>query len=215
MLETAELLFDGEHEGQRESEAYSSSASDVRVLGSLRRDDGGPRRFLASLAEAWTAGVEVDWGVFFEGGNARTVRLPTYAFQRDRYWLEPSEGISNPNGSQADAIENRFWEAIENADVGVLAGDLRLDEDVERSSLQTVLPALSASRRRRREESVTAGWRYRVGWKRIRELGAEPSGSWIVLVPEGFDEDPWLNSVLGVLRDGGVQLERIDVNREG
>ena len=31
--------------------------------GSLRREEGGPGRFLTSLGEAWVHGVEVDWGV--------------------------------------------------------------------------------------------------------------------------------------------------------
>ena len=31
------------------------------VVGSLRRDEGGPERFLTSLAEVWTHGTDVDW----------------------------------------------------------------------------------------------------------------------------------------------------------
>ncbi|MEW9534745.1 type I polyketide synthase, partial [Microbispora sp. NPDC049125] len=54
------------------------------VVGSLRRDDGGLDRFLTSLAEAHVQGVEVDWTGLFPGG--RRVELPTYAFQRQRYW---------------------------------------------------------------------------------------------------------------------------------
>ncbi|MFI7661810.1 SDR family NAD(P)-dependent oxidoreductase [Micromonospora parva] len=59
----------------------------VAVLGSLRRDDGGLRRFLTSLAEAYVQGVEVDWTVAFKGVGARPVDLPTYPFQRQSYWL--------------------------------------------------------------------------------------------------------------------------------
>jgi hypothetical protein len=35
----------------------------------------------------FTAGVGVDWGPVFNGVAARRVELPTYAFQRRRYWL--------------------------------------------------------------------------------------------------------------------------------
>ncbi|OLE26233.1 MAG: hypothetical protein AUG49_08645 [Catenulispora sp. 13_1_20CM_3_70_7] len=58
------------------------------AIGSLRRDEGGWPRFAASLAEAWTLGVPVDWRPVL--GAGRTVALPTYAFQRKRYWQEPA-----------------------------------------------------------------------------------------------------------------------------
>ena len=57
------------------------------VAGTLRRDDGGPARFLQSLAEVFARGVPVDWAAVL--GAGRVVDLPTYAFQRDRYWLRP------------------------------------------------------------------------------------------------------------------------------
>nr|QEO74739.1 short-chain dehydrogenase/reductase SDR [uncultured bacterium] len=54
-------------------------------FGTLRRDDGGQDRFHTSAAQLWVRGVPFDW--HFTG---RHVDLPTYAFQRRRYWLEPS-----------------------------------------------------------------------------------------------------------------------------
>ncbi|MGV9855988.1 SDR family NAD(P)-dependent oxidoreductase [Streptomyces sp. NPDC003442] len=54
------------------------------AVGSLRRDDGGQRRLLMSLAEAWTYGAAVDWTRLSTGG--KPVTLPTYPFQHRRYW---------------------------------------------------------------------------------------------------------------------------------
>ncbi|MER5898478.1 acyltransferase domain-containing protein, partial [Streptomyces sp. NPDC001876] len=59
------------------------------VLGTLRRGEGGMRRVLASLGEAWTAGVDVDWTTVLTG---RQVPLPTYAFQHQRYWPQSLPG---------------------------------------------------------------------------------------------------------------------------
>ncbi|GAA2724361.1 type I polyketide synthase [Actinocorallia aurantiaca] len=62
------------------------------VTGTLRRDEGGLDRFLRSAAELHVRGVPVDWEPALRGG--REVPLPTYAFQRHRYWLDqaPASG---------------------------------------------------------------------------------------------------------------------------
>ncbi|WP_018505730.1 type I polyketide synthase [Parafrankia discariae] len=65
--------------------ALEAGADGAAAVGSLRRDDGGLRRLAASAAELWVRGVEVDWEPLVTGG--RRVDLPTYAFQRRRYWL--------------------------------------------------------------------------------------------------------------------------------
>ncbi|MBZ4324536.1 alpha/beta fold hydrolase, partial [Streptomyces huiliensis] len=47
----------------------------------------GHTAFLRSLAQAHVGGVRVDWSPLFAGRDARAVPLPTYPFQRQRYWL--------------------------------------------------------------------------------------------------------------------------------
>ncbi|MFJ5225022.1 SDR family NAD(P)-dependent oxidoreductase [Streptomyces sp. NPDC088400] len=60
------------------------------ALGTLQRGDGGRRRLLASLAEAYVRGTPVDWPTLLPPGRADAVELPTYAFQRRRHWLSSS-----------------------------------------------------------------------------------------------------------------------------
>ncbi|GHF61681.1 type I polyketide synthase [Streptomyces thermodiastaticus] len=60
---------------------------DVVTVGTLRRDEGSLDRFLTSLAELYVNGVRIDWDTFFAGSGARRVQLPTYAFQRERFWF--------------------------------------------------------------------------------------------------------------------------------
>ncbi|SNQ48352.1 ChlA5 [Frankia canadensis] len=66
------------------------------VVESLRRDDGGPDRFLRSLATAFAHGARIDWAGVFAG--AGRVELPTYAFARRRYWLEAAPGPADASG---------------------------------------------------------------------------------------------------------------------
>ncbi|MFI1913807.1 type I polyketide synthase [Nocardia sp. NPDC020380] len=69
------------------------TSADAVVVESLRRDDGGWRRFLTSVAQAWAHGVEVDADAVFAGTGAQPVELPTYAFQRKRYWFDDVESL--------------------------------------------------------------------------------------------------------------------------
>jgi acyl transferase domain-containing protein/NADPH:quinone reductase-like Zn-dependent oxidoreductase/acyl carrier protein len=68
-------------------------ASAVATLATLRRDEGGADRFAAALAEAHVRGVPVDWAPLFAG--AQRAPLPTYAFQRKRYWLSAGTGTQD------------------------------------------------------------------------------------------------------------------------
>ncbi|HEY0078550.1 MAG TPA: SDR family NAD(P)-dependent oxidoreductase [Pyrinomonadaceae bacterium] len=55
---------------------------------------------LGTLARMWTAGVEIDWRAFDAGeGARRRVELPTYPFERERFWIDP------PASSQTGASE--------------------------------------------------------------------------------------------------------------
>ncbi len=67
----------------------------VLVGGSLRRDEGGLERFLLSLGEVWVRGVDVDWAAVFAGSGAKRVGLPSYAFQRERYWQAAAGGVGD------------------------------------------------------------------------------------------------------------------------
>ena len=51
---------------------------------------------LNTLGKLWLAGAEVDWAAFHQHHQRRRVPLPTYPFERKRFWAEP--GVSaNPN----------------------------------------------------------------------------------------------------------------------
>ncbi|MEU4773596.1 SDR family NAD(P)-dependent oxidoreductase [Micromonospora sp. NPDC023644] len=57
------------------------------TLGSLRRGDDDATRLLTNLAIAHTIGLPVDLTTVL--AEADTVALPTYAFDHQRYWVEP------------------------------------------------------------------------------------------------------------------------------
>ncbi|MFH9818982.1 SDR family NAD(P)-dependent oxidoreductase [Streptomyces sp. NPDC017230] len=66
-------------------ETVADRGARAAVLGTLRRDKGGARWFAAALGTAHVSGVEIDADALF-GTGSRRVELPTYPFQRERYW---------------------------------------------------------------------------------------------------------------------------------
>nr|WP_317937097.1 non-ribosomal peptide synthetase/type I polyketide synthase [Streptomyces cellostaticus] len=64
------------------------------VVGTLHRNVGGLDRFVESVAEAWSHGVTVDWPTVFKPYRTNTVELPSYPFQRQRYWLDPQPAVA-------------------------------------------------------------------------------------------------------------------------
>ncbi|MER7468543.1 type I polyketide synthase, partial [Streptomyces sp. NPDC097981] len=56
----------------------------------LRKARPEPESLVTALARAHAHGIRVDWQAFFAAAGAlRVDDLPTYAFQRQRYWIEP------------------------------------------------------------------------------------------------------------------------------
>ncbi|MFD0270375.1 SDR family NAD(P)-dependent oxidoreductase, partial [Streptomyces sp. NPDC127106] len=59
----------------------------------LRRDRSEPEALAAAIAAVHTRTVPVDWTAYFAATGARRTDLPTYAFQRRRFWLEAPAGF--------------------------------------------------------------------------------------------------------------------------
>ncbi len=59
------------------------------AVGSLRRDENGRAAFLASLAELYVRGLRPRWTAWAGPDAPGFADLPTYPFERKRYWLMP------------------------------------------------------------------------------------------------------------------------------
>lgn len=88
--------------------ALAKQQADTRVvLSSLRhpRDSQSDVAYmLRTLGRLWTAGVEIDWTAFHaDGSEHRRIPLPTYPFERRRYWIDPPRS----DAKQTDALTRR------------------------------------------------------------------------------------------------------------
>jgi acyl transferase domain-containing protein len=69
----------------------------VEIVASLRHaQEAGDDQAAAleALGKLWCAGVDLDWAGFHQGFRRRRVPLPTYPFERKRYWVEPGPGLA-------------------------------------------------------------------------------------------------------------------------
>jgi len=85
---------------------------ELALAPALRSGHPEPRSALGALAVAQAAGAGVDWEAFFAGAGARQVPLPTYPFQRKRYWLNPpQDGNADPAALGQTALSHPFLAA--------------------------------------------------------------------------------------------------------
>ncbi|AEM83616.1 Beta-ketoacyl synthase [Streptomyces violaceusniger Tu 4113] len=81
-------------------ESFEHAESGAAAVPTLRRDHGDLAQLTKSVAQAFIAGAEVDWSAAFPADpTPRTVDLPTYAFQRRRYWLDTPGGSGGDPGA--------------------------------------------------------------------------------------------------------------------
>jgi acyl transferase domain-containing protein len=160
------------------------------------RDEG--TTVVTALARLHADGVDVAWDRFFAGADARGVTLPTYPFAGERFWPQPAAAAA-PLESGGD---EEFWAALEQADFAGLASEL----DVDRTALDSVLPALSARRKGHVDRTITDGWRYRVDWQPLSATAAPRREDWLVAVPAALGGDERIDVIVDALGADTVRL---------
>ncbi len=79
---------------------------DIVAVPSLRRHHDEADTALTALGTLFAAGAEVDWPALFDGTGARHTALPTYAFQRQRYWLDVPEPPADLAAAGLDPLDH-------------------------------------------------------------------------------------------------------------
>ncbi len=125
-------------------------------LPSLRPGHGEWAQLLASLAEAYVQGVTVNWLGFDRDYQRRRIPMPTYPFQRRRYWVE-QRATASPRTAQALAT-TPVMQLLQEAKVAELAESLtaagRLSAS-EIAALPQILEALTEQHQREADRSAS------------------------------------------------------------
>jgi acyl transferase domain-containing protein/acyl carrier protein len=73
---------------------------------------------LNTMGQLWIAGLSIDWNALHAGEEPHRVSLPTYPFERQRYWIEPggkvlaseaAEVVPGPAAPSAEAAQSEQW----------------------------------------------------------------------------------------------------------
>ncbi|SCL73313.1 type I polyketide synthase [Micromonospora peucetia] len=169
--------------------AEAESADDVRYVAALRRNQPDVTALTTAVGQLWAAGVPVDWAAYHgqNGARPRVVELPTYAFDRQRYWLEDPQPGSAPESVHAPSDE-RFWAAVEAGDLGVLGDELAVGPDESSTAL---LPRLARWRRATQQRAAVDSWRYQATWRKaVVPDSATLAGTWLLLMAPGQENHP-------------------------
>ncbi|MES9594737.1 SDR family NAD(P)-dependent oxidoreductase, partial [Streptomyces sp. NPDC094045] len=76
------------------------------VVSVLRRAESEEKALLTAVSRLHAAGTSVNWAVVLEGLGAQRVDLPTYAFQRQRYWLDVPVGTGDMSAAGLGAAHH-------------------------------------------------------------------------------------------------------------
>ena len=62
----------------------------IPSLGDTADDDAEWTAILGAMGQLWISGAQIDWENFYARENRHRVGLPTYPFERKRFWIEPA-----------------------------------------------------------------------------------------------------------------------------
>jgi acyl transferase domain-containing protein len=181
------------------------------LIASLRAGREEAASILDALGGLWSIGGAITWsGVFPTSG--RRVSLPSYPWQRQRYWIEvPKQQAPTDVGTAAD---DALWSAVARGSDAVTAL-LELPEALH-GSVDALLPHIAEWRQRRDEEHAVARRLYDESWP----LAAPPSPlagpherPWLLVLPSPADwpsAEPIAKAIERALAEVGGRSERIE-----
>jgi acyl transferase domain-containing protein len=78
---------------------------DEVIISTMRNSkdiDHDAQYLTTAIGKLWMAGAEIDWSGYYDGEKRRRVSLPTYPFERQRYWIEATGRVEEGVGSRAN-----------------------------------------------------------------------------------------------------------------
>ena len=143
---------------------------------SLREGHSDWQQLLTSLGALYVHGVPVDWQSFDQHYPRRKLILPTYPFQRQRYWFEQPDGV--PARLPASVPTTALVEQLQQGEVQQLVAALSANGQLSaasRAALPEIVALLVAQQREQALQARLNDWLYEVVWQaQPQATNAEP-----------------------------------------
>ncbi|MCB0207972.1 MAG: SDR family NAD(P)-dependent oxidoreductase [Anaerolineae bacterium] len=183
-------------------------------LPSLRQGRQDWQQMLASLSELYTRGVEIDWTGFDRDYDRHKVIVPTYPFQRQRYWMDRDLKQTRQVTDRATPPANQttLLKLVDAGDVGQLTESLIETgqfADDEITLLPKLLESLVEKHQIQRQAARIEEWLYEVTWQpQPHQSSAAPTaepGRWLILA----DQSSLGQALAARLMAGGHRAELV------
>ena len=154
------------------------------------------QQLLQSLAALYVRGVAVDWSAFDRDYSRSRRQLPTYPFQRQRYWANiPENGYQQAASLSQEKAQTPLVNLLLKGDTKQLAQHLETTGKLSNDELK-LLPKLLELLVQPNQQQLTAAsikdWLYEIEWQsQPRQLtsqeknGFHKPGSWLIFADRG------------------------------
>ena len=165
-------------------------------LPSLYQGQKDWQQILQSLGALYVRGVAVDWSAFDRDYPRRRLQLPTYPFQRQRYWADiPENGHQKTASLSQENAQTPLVNLLLKGDTKQLAQHLETTGKLSDDEVK-LLPKLLELLVQQNQQQLTAAsikdWLYETEWQsKPRQLttqeknGFHKPGSWLILADMG------------------------------
>ncbi|PRH81121.1 type I polyketide synthase, partial [Streptomyces solincola] len=155
-----------------------SSAGRFTASLALRDGESEAHAVLRAVGALHAFGQPVDWDAVLPA-TGTLADLPTYAFQRERHWLDAPP--RRPAGRGRDGADDALWQAVADGDAARFGELLGVRDG---TAVQTLLPHLADWRVRRAEAADLADWTYEHTWQPVpapRTAAPALDGLWLLV----------------------------------
>nr|WP_281368808.1 type I polyketide synthase [Kibdelosporangium persicum] len=108
----------------------ADDADPPSFIPALRKEHDEPSALISAVARLHARGAGVNWSAVFDGSGATHIDLPTYPFERKRYWLTGTTDPASLSGSGLTAADHPMLGAVvelAGSDRHLVTGRLSLD----------------------------------------------------------------------------------------